>query len=158
MVTYGPSTQTLAVTGLVSDYGGMTRHRGRWPAQRKIAMWLEDQRAVGRHPNSVTALARELGETQPKVRRWVKMGQRLKHDEAAAVAEMMGVTVDYLLDESQPYPPASLPSVDAVMDALPGELQAVWRQVRHNPEAISSVLNLYLAAMDAARKRDRPPM
>ena len=51
-------------------------------------------------------LARTAGLTTNKIQRYEQSSQTPKGDDALALAKVLGVTTDYLLDDTLPYPPA----------------------------------------------------
>lgn len=153
MIAYRVPPQSVDAAGLAPEDVTMAQQgrRGPWAPGRKIVRWLEDQRRLGLDPASQNALARTLGITQPIVWRWCVQGQRMKADQAAAVARLMGVSADYLLDEYAPYPPSDHASIRSVLNGLPEPERTTWLAILDDPTE-----RAYLLRLRASHPRGAP--
>lgn len=69
----------------------------------KVRAWLELNKRNGRGPESETALAALVHETQPRVSRACNTGDP-KLGVARKIARAMGMSLDYLSDPDAPFP------------------------------------------------------
>lgn len=83
----------------------------------KVAAWLRRNAADGVQPSTHEALALRVREPQPKVSRAIRSGQPKLHV-AHKIARVMGLSLDYLADADQPYPPQDSEAWDAFVSSL----------------------------------------
>lgn len=128
--TAGLAAPTARVVPKKSTRGGAQG----WPFGRKVGLWLEDNRLAGRSPSTVTALARDVGVSQPAMRLYVMGDRTPKADVAQRVAELMRCSVEYLLDPGQPYPPPDpASSFEMAVGFIPPEEREALRRILADP-------------------------
>lgn len=126
--------------------------RPKWDLGRKVSHWLAQQHADGREPSSPTALARLLSVGQKTVWHWITEGRQPAARTAKKLADAMGVSLDWLTDDEQPWPPRDM-EIEAVLRLIPSDQIAVIARILRDPMQRAA----WIAAWQATHGPTPPP-
>jgi hypothetical protein len=149
------ATATVAIVGNALYLARVPREQ---PSKRglhfgeKLAAWMRGDPAAGRPPVSERELASAVGTTQATINYTVRNGSP-KVDLALRIARRMRMSLDYLADPQQPYPPQADERLDVLMGSLtPSERDALAATV-----SVPGVLELVTRRRAPAPVRRSPP-
>jgi hypothetical protein len=110
------------------------RTRPRWDFGRKVALLLADRKAAGVEPTNAAALALRVGCDPGTVYGWIQEGSRPRTDKGRLVAELLGVPLEWLTNDAEPYPPKnSAASLAAALSLLPESEREILQMILRDP-------------------------
>ena len=117
--------------------GTRSEQDGPWPFRRKFGFWLRDEQT------NTNRWALANGLPQATVQRWVKHGVLPSAQLLFRVARLTGLSMEYWIDEREPYPPQ--PGSRATDPA--------WAEVRSGIDAGDAELLVSILTKPADRRK-----